>query len=46
MRKTIQWKQLLLLAENEANGFKFGSSKDMAASQVLNKAVKEHRVHK
>ena len=36
----------LLLTEKEANGFKFGSSKDMAADQVLDKAVKEHKVHK
>ena len=36
----------LLLTEKEANGFKFGSSKDMAVGQVLDKVVKEHRVHK
>ena len=34
----------LLLTEKEANGFKFGSSKDMATCQELDKAVKEHRV--
>ena len=36
----------LLLIEKEGNGFKFGSSKDMATSQVFDKAVKEHKVHK
>ena len=36
----------LLLAEEEASGFKFGSSKDRVASQELDKAIKEHRVHK
>ena len=36
----------LLLTEEEASGFKFGSSKDRVASQELDKAIKEHRVHK
>ena len=36
----------LLLIDKEASGFKFGSSKDMAADHELDKAVKEHRVHK
>ena len=36
----------LLLIDKEANGFKFGSSKDMATGHELDKAVKEHRVHK
>ena len=36
----------LLLTEEEASGFKFGSSKDMATGHELDKAVKEHRVHK
>ena len=36
----------LLLIDKEANGFKFGSSEDMAADHELDKAVKEHRVHK
>ena len=36
----------LSLIEKEDNGFKFGSSQDMAVGQLLDKAVKEHRVHK
>ena len=34
----------LLLMDKEANGFKFGSSNDMATCQELDKVVKEDRV--
>ena len=36
----------LLLTEEEANGFKFGSLQDIAAGQMLDKAVKEQMIHK
>ena len=36
----------LSLIEKEDNGFKFGSSQDMAVGEMLDKPVKEHRVHK
>mgnify|MGYP002775447849 CR=1 FL=1 len=36
----------LLLTEEEANGFKFGSLQDTTAGQMLDKVVKEHRIHK
>ena len=36
----------LLLTEKEATGFKFGSLQDTTAGQMLDKVVKEHRIHK
>ena len=36
----------LLLTEEEVNGFKFGSLQDTTAGQMLDKVVKEHRLHK
>ena len=36
----------LLLTEEEANGFKFGSFPDTATGHMLDKVVKEHRLHK